>query len=237
MYNLPVRIWDIRGEAFGSTPPDEDPDNDGVAFAFDLRYPGQRYDNTTGLNYNYFRDYDPGTGRYVQSDPIGLMGGINTYGYVVGNPLLNSDPRGLVTWRGYAHGAGFGHAVIAAARYNFHLVSDCVNGRQAIVDIDASFFGGGLGAPITYTISQVSLGDGKSEIDPYALTGSASMKGAGLAAGGGVAYSGFQLGAGKSPGAWGGQGGWDATLYWYPIGNSKMDGSPKWVSCGACGSK
>ena len=235
--NVPIWTWSIAGEAFGSTPPDEDPDNDGVAFAFDLRYPGQRYDNTTGLNYNYFRDYDPSTGRYVQSDPIGLMGGINTYGYVVGNPLLNSDPRGLVTWRGYAHGAGFGHAVIAAARYNFHLVSDCVNGRQAIVDIDASFFGGTLGVPITCTISQVSLDDGKSEIDPYALTGSASMKGAGLAAGGGVAYSGFQLGAGKSPGAWGGQGGWDATLYWYPIGNSKMDGSPKWVSCGACGSK
>lgn len=102
----------------------------------------------------------------------------------MGNPLLNSDPRGLVTWREYAHGAGFGHVVIAAARYNFHLVSDCVNGRQAIVDIDASFFGGGLGAPITCTIPQVSLDDGKSEIDPYALTGSASMKVAGLAAGG-----------------------------------------------------
>ena len=58
-----------------------------------------------------------------------------------------------------------------------------------------------------------------------------------MAAGGGVAYSGFQLGAGKSPGAWDGRGGWDATLYWYPIGNAKMDGIPEWVSCGACGSK
>jgi RHS repeat-associated protein len=67
----------------------------GIAHVFDLRFPGQRYDMASGLYYNYFRDYEPASGRYTQSDPIGLLGGINTYAYVGGNPLSRFDRRGL----------------------------------------------------------------------------------------------------------------------------------------------
>lgn len=88
-------VWRWEGEAFGNTLANEDADNDGKAFVYNLRFPGQYYDKATGLHYNGFRDYDPAIGRYIQSDPIGLAGGINTFGYVGGNPLIYSDKYGL----------------------------------------------------------------------------------------------------------------------------------------------
>ncbi|TXH77512.1 MAG: RHS repeat-associated core domain-containing protein [Lysobacteraceae bacterium] len=95
--DVAVWRWDLTDEAFGASAPNQDPDADGVAFVLDLRLPGQRYDAASELNENYFRDYDPTTGRYVQSDPIGLGGGLSTYGYANANasPMAYSDPEGL----------------------------------------------------------------------------------------------------------------------------------------------
>ena len=60
-----------------------------------LRFRGQYFDQETQLQYNYFRDYDPGIGRYVQADPIGLHGSVNAYRCVDGNPPNYFDPLGL----------------------------------------------------------------------------------------------------------------------------------------------
>nr|WP_232371399.1 RHS repeat-associated core domain-containing protein [Pseudomarimonas arenosa] len=60
-----------------------------------MRFLGQQFDRETGLHYNYYRDYDPSTGRYIQSDPIGLEGGINPYVYVAAQPLVAWDAEGL----------------------------------------------------------------------------------------------------------------------------------------------
>lgn len=66
-----------------------------TTFTYNLRFPGQYFDAETGKHYNYFRDFDPAIGRYTESDPIGLRGGLNTYGYVRANPLGLIDPLGL----------------------------------------------------------------------------------------------------------------------------------------------
>lgn len=86
--------WSWLSDPFGRALPDSNPANLG-SFEYNLRFPGQYYDVESGLHHNYFRDYDPQTGRYIQSDPIGLDGGLNTYVYARANPLTRTDPYGL----------------------------------------------------------------------------------------------------------------------------------------------
>ena len=118
----PVWKWD-NDEGFGANAPNEDPTNSNSKFVFNLRYPGQYFDQETGNNYNYFRDYDSTIGRYIESDPLGsvlyrnmpinstllyipgadfskkLSGAAPQYNhlyiYVGGSPLARSDPFGL----------------------------------------------------------------------------------------------------------------------------------------------
>lgn len=96
--NVVVWKWDFLQNTFGNSVPDQDPDGDAVQFGLGLRFPGQYYDAETGLIHNGWRDYESGTGRYVESDPIGLDGGVNTFSYASGNPLLLVDRYGLATF-------------------------------------------------------------------------------------------------------------------------------------------
>ncbi|WP_425522773.1 RHS repeat-associated core domain-containing protein [Xanthomonas oryzae] len=92
--NVAVWTWSLKGEAFGNTAPNQDPDGDGAALVLDMRFPGQRFDAASGLNQNYFRDYETINGRYVESDSLGLAAGISTYSYVLSSPLMDSDSLG-----------------------------------------------------------------------------------------------------------------------------------------------
>ena len=86
--------WQWHPDAFGVGAPNQNPQSLGT-FIYNLRMPGQYFDTETGLNYNYFRDYDPLTGRYVESDPIGLGSDVNTYAYALNRPITFGDPTGL----------------------------------------------------------------------------------------------------------------------------------------------
>ena len=88
-------VWEWKGEPFGTSYPNEDPTGSGTKFTMNLRHAGQYYDKETGLFNNGFRDYNPVLGRYMQSDPIGLAGGVNTYAYVNAQPTRYTDPDGL----------------------------------------------------------------------------------------------------------------------------------------------
>ncbi len=98
--------WD-QGEPFGNDEPNNNPSGAG-AFDFPLRFPGQYFDRETNLAYTYNRDYDSAIGRYLESDPVGLKGGLNTYTYVRLDPLNRVDPTGLDGRPGGGGGGGEG---------------------------------------------------------------------------------------------------------------------------------
>jgi RHS repeat-associated protein len=139
-------IWDAAYKPFGGEASVVGSEN------LDLRFPGQIQDLESGrglaslvmpLHYNYFRDYDPASGRYLQVDPIGLAGGLNTYGYVSGNPLKYSDPTGqwLVFVRPIAKGAAVGGANAVYQAWQNDWNWECVDWHKVA---DAALAGTGL---------------------------------------------------------------------------------------------
>jgi RHS repeat-associated protein len=124
--DLQTTVWKWeQEEPFGANACNPDPDADNVAFEFNLRFPGQYFDKETNVHYNYFRDYDPSIGRFIESDPAALEGlrdnlarvgglefdlptlgsmpymprrineGLNLFAYAELNPIVMADPLGL----------------------------------------------------------------------------------------------------------------------------------------------
>ena len=117
-----------------------------------MRLPGQYFDAETGLHYNYFRYYDPETGRYITSDPIGLAGGINPYLYANANPVKNIDPQGLLFLN--ATGAFVGALSGAAGSYYG-------NGGEFSFDVIRSAV---IGAGIGFIAPQNAFGSAASAL-------------------------------------------------------------------------
>jgi RHS repeat-associated protein len=129
-----VSAWSAVYDPFGQVTVNDDLDGDGRKVTFNQRFPGQYYDAESGLHYNYHRYYDPETGRYITSDPIGLDGGLNTFGYVGQNPIKYIDPTGELFVVGGGVGfviggvSGFVGTLVTGGDINSALVAGTVGG-------------------------------------------------------------------------------------------------------------
>ena len=150
-----ILVWQATYSPFGLATINNDVDGELVEgkstpVELNIRFPGQYYDAETRLHYNWHRYYDPKVGRYITSDPLGLSAGINTYGYVDGNPIMRKDPNGL-DWLSDTSNfsAGFGDTISFGA-------TDWIReqmGTNESVNKCSSFYSGGEWAGIGYGIA------------------------------------------------------------------------------------
>lgn len=175
-------MWTWYSDPFGTDLPNENPASGGT-FKYNLRFPGQLYDSHAGLNQNYFRDYDPQIGRYVESDPIGLRGGVNTYAYVGNNPISGIDPLGL------AQGCGCSKSYIDC-------LADCIRAHDPLNNL-----GKGLATAVggTFPKSWVGLPQGLGGASPVTTVPSAGTYATGGGASGTVGAAARAAGRVASP--------------------------------------
>ena len=144
------KVWAATSDAFGQA------NVNTATVTNNVRFPGQYFDAELGTHYNLNRDYDPQTGRYLQSDPIGLDGGINTYAYVGSNPVRWADPLGLFNPGDEQRADGFadllaGYTDMRRANWAggrsdlyFHCKSHCRASRRGEGGQQASGIGGAI---------------------------------------------------------------------------------------------
>jgi RHS repeat-associated protein len=120
---------------------------------YNLRFPGQYFDSESNLNYNYFRSYQPTQGRYSQSDPIGLAGGLNRFGYVEGNPLMYADPDGLLPQGVVDFGAGMGDVILFGQGQRLRDLLDVDGGIDQCSDEYSAGEWAGIGASLATGLS------------------------------------------------------------------------------------
>ena len=134
-------VWSAKYFSFGEAKVEV-----GSTITNNLRFPGQYYDQETGLRYNYFRYYDTSIGRYLKVDPIGLKGGINVYAYVINNPIKLLDYSGLAVLAECKFISG--GEVIGGGRLECNLESTCFRRYEWKGKYIGYFAGFTFGAPL-----------------------------------------------------------------------------------------
>ncbi len=158
--------WRWESDGFNAKRPNNDPDQDGKKVHLKIGFPGQYWDGESGLYYNWNRYFDPKAGRYITSDPIGLKGGLNTFGYVYQNPLMYVDPDGRrVKWNGTTRGGGLTIGV-GFIFMDYEFTSECkcnkrvtVKGQAYLGSVGAGGKGASTGGAVMFTPGQCPIGE------------------------------------------------------------------------------